>query len=263
MRAVPTPKSRPQSGSTEPNELWLHRSHSIPEDRLNGWVISLFLESYLKEDVVMKACEKASLQDRLEACGLQEFEDKSVGLRKRCLVLKNATDVKHELLAEIGQRHMLASISESLRSYMSGIRCWAAFNDALGDQVHFPATEARVIQWASVFTSGATYEQYLRMSNEWYTQAAVQVKKGLCKQQANVRKRIALHKKDVVKMVKLIEAEEPELGGLLAVARLFLLRVPSEAVPMQWCGSHSTVQVDEAQLTIVLARRKNRPSPTT
>ena len=64
-------------------------------------------------------------------------------------------------------------------------------------------------------------------------------------------------------MVKLCEVEEPELAGVFAVARIFLLRVPSEAVPLQWCGSHSTVQVDESQVTIVLAKRKNRQSPTT
>ena len=109
----------------------------------------------------MEACEKASLEERLSECGLQSFSDKSGGPRKRCQLLQQATEVKHVLIAEIGQRHMLASISESLRSHMSGIRCWAAFNDALGEQVHFPATEARAIQWASVFTSGATYEQYL------------------------------------------------------------------------------------------------------
>ena len=64
-------------------------------------------------------------------------------------------------------------------------------------------------------------------------------------------------------MVRLIENEEPELAGILAVARLFLLRMPSEAVPLQWNGPRSTVHLEEAQATIVLTKRKNRPTPTT
>ena len=125
---MPKPVPKPPSVPSTTSDLWLHRSHDIPHDRLNGWVVSWVLDSYLKEDVVTKACEKASLEDRLSECGLQSFQDNSIGPRRRCQLLQQATDMKHSLVAEIGQRHMLASISESLRSYMSGIRCWAAFN---------------------------------------------------------------------------------------------------------------------------------------
>ena len=96
----------------------------------------------------------------------------------------------------------------------------------------------------------------LRLPNDWYTQSVIQVKKGLGKQRANIRKKIALHKKDVQHMVRQVETEEPELAGLLAVARLFLLRVPLEAVPLQWNGPPSAVHLEEAQATIILTKRK-------
>ena len=146
----------PHSQEEHSEGMWLHRSHCIPSERMNGWVVSWVLESYLNEDMVTKACEKASLPKRLEECGLQTLTDNTSGPRKRCQILQQAKEWRSELLDEVGQRNMLASTSESLRSYMSGIRCWAAFNDALGEHIHFPATEERVIKWAAVFTSGAT-----------------------------------------------------------------------------------------------------------
>ena len=57
---------------------------------------------------------------------------------------------------------MLASIKESIPSYVSGIRCWAAFNDNLGRSKHFPLTEDMAIKFVAIFNSASTYEQYLK-----------------------------------------------------------------------------------------------------
>ena len=57
---------------------------------------------------------------------------------------------------------MLASIQGSIPSYISGLGCWAAFNDNLGRAQHFPVTEESAIQFAAAFQSAATYEQYLK-----------------------------------------------------------------------------------------------------
>ena len=90
----------------------------------------------------------------------------------------------------------------------------------------------------------------------------VQVKKGLGKLRKQTRMKVALLKKDVTAMIKYVAEEEPVLAGLIAVARLFLLRVPSEAIPLEWAGAHSTVVLEEDKATIVLAKRKNRATPT-
>jgi hypothetical protein len=56
---------------------------------------------------------------------------------------------------------------------------------------------------------------------------------------------------------------ELEVAALLAVARMFLLRVPSEGIPLTWNSSHSTVDVSEARAVITLMRRKNSRVPVT
>ena len=45
----------------------------------------------------------------------------------------------------------------------------------------------------------------------------------------------ALSSKQILKMVKMAMRESDiEVAGILAVARHFLLRIPSEAIPLQW-----------------------------
>ena len=105
-RASLPPAAVPNTTSVSHNELWLTRSHDIPPDRLNGWVVSWVLESFLKEDEVTKACEKASLDMRLEQCGFLTLKDSTVGPRRKCQALQQATEMKHTLVAEIGQRYM-------------------------------------------------------------------------------------------------------------------------------------------------------------
>ena len=167
---------------------------------------------------------------------------------------------------------MLASMQGSIPSYISGIRCWAAFNDSLGRTRHFPVTEESAIQFAAAFHSAATYEQYLkhlrfahrllRLDNSWYTQAVVQVKKGAAKLNTQVRKKVALHSKEVRDMIKLVMEADIEMAALMAVSRLFLFRVPSEALPLQRNGDHSSVLLCENKATVTLAKRKNTRAPS-
>ena len=74
------------------------------------WVGS---ESYLKEDEMSKACEKATFVGRLRVNGLSSLLDPNVGPRKKCIILKEANETKGLLMAEFAQRSMLASIKDS------------------------------------------------------------------------------------------------------------------------------------------------------
>ena len=49
---------------------------------------------------------------------------------------------------------------------------------------------------------------------------------------------------------------------LMAVARMFLLRVPSEGIPIQWEGGRSTVELEEARVTLTLMTREGKNTPT-
>ena len=60
-----------------------------------------------------------------------------------------------------------------------------------------------------------------------------------------------------------LSCNEPKVAALMAVARLFLLRVPSEGVPLQWDGDHSSISLEPSKATITLVRRKNSKAPVT
>ena len=47
----------------------------------------------------------------------------------------------------------------------------------------------------------------------------------------------------------------------MAISRLYMLRVPSEGLPLQWNGTHSTVVVHGTSATITLSKRKNHRAP--
>lgn len=168
---------------------------------------------------------------------------------------------------------MLAAIDRSLAAYASGIRCWAAFQDACNNQIHFPATESGVIRYAALFRSAGTLGTYLKqlrwahrflhMRNDWHTDVVRQVGRGRRKLSALPRTKLALQSTAVQKLVAQAEAAgDQEQAAILAVSRLFLLRVPSECLPLQIQGEHSEVQVDGEELVITLSRRKpsRRPS---
>eukprot|EP00959_Pyramimonas_sp_CCMP1952_P044627 932234-Pyramimonas_sp.AAC.1 len=79
---------------------------------------------------------------------------------------------------------MLAAIGRSLPSYIAGVRCWAAFVDALGRARHFPAREGDVIRRAAMFRQCGTLKacltnlrwahRFLRFRNDWDTDAVRQ-----------------------------------------------------------------------------------------
>ena len=78
------------------------------------------------------ACEKGAFRERMQAEGLGSLLENTQGPRAKCKVVQQASMNKEEMLNELGQRAMLQAIGESLPTYTSGVRCWAAFCDAMG-----------------------------------------------------------------------------------------------------------------------------------
>ena len=99
------------------------------------------------------------------------------------------------------------------------------------------------------------------MDNNWYTESVVQVRKGAAKRGTQVRKKVALHSREVRDMIKLVEETEPDIAAIMAIARLYMLRVPSEGLPLQWHGAHSKIEVQANSARITLAKRKNHRAP--
>ena len=75
---------------------------------------------------------------------------------------------------------------------------------------------------------------------------------------------VALPTRTVLQMVKLALGQgEEEVASLMVLSRAFLLRVPSEALPMEWEGAHSCISVDSEKVALKLARRKNSRNSVT
>ena len=168
---------------------------------------------------------------------------------------------------------MVKAIERSIPAYISGLKCWGAFNDAIGIPIHFPATEKVVLQYTAMFSNSSTLQQYLkhlrwahrllRMSNAWDTPALQQVVRGVRKSGPPAQPKVALNSGQVKRMVGIaVKHGLAEIAALMAIARLFLLRVPSEALPLEWDGEHSSISLTADTATIVLMRRKNVTTPT-
>ena len=253
---------------------WISQSANLPADRRNGWVVSWIFESFQKEALVAAACEKEAFNIRMRAEGLGSLLESTAGPRAKCKVIQQASALKEQLLDEQGQRTMLQAIGKSLPTYTSGIRCWAAFCEGMGLRTHFPAQVKTVIQWSGLFTCAARCSQcvkhlafahrFLRMECTWLTNSVRQVRRGALKFLGGViRKRPAVNSRQVRATIQAAAQDEAvESACLMAVARLFLLRAPSEGIRLQWNGSHSKIELEGSKITLTLMARKNRATPT-
>ena len=78
------------------------------------------------------------------------------------------------------------------------------------------------------------------------------------------RSKVALKSKQVDSMIKLaVTNNGKEVAALMAIARQFLVRVPSEGIPLQWDGSHSSIALAPKKAVITLMSRKNSRVPVT
>ena len=279
--SVPVPKasySHSSAGITEVDgqdgsQWWIARSLTLPAERRNGWVISWIIETHFNEEVVVKACEKAPCNQRMEATGMGTLVQKSWRPREARRGIAKAEASRATLLDELSQRLKIDAIAGSWKSHCSGVKCYAAFCDGVGHVPHFPCTEEIMERFTSIFSNAATLEQYvghvkwvhrfLRMSTDWYTPSLKQCMRGVKKSRPTTPNRPALRGAQVRAMVRIARKQQDlQVAAILAVSRHFLLRVPSEALPMEWHGQHSKLELSATSCTLTLAKRKNRNTPT-
>jgi hypothetical protein len=88
--------------------------------------------------------------------------------------------------------------------------------------------------------------------------------RGSKKYSEKAKPKVALTSAVVAKMIKsALAVKDVELATIMAISRLFMLRVPSECLPLAWASSHSSVRVEENKLSITLTKRKNNAHATT
>ena len=251
---------------------WISRSHNLPEEHRSGWVLSVIMDEFANEQQFSEACQMEVFSQRMDAAGLGPLLQPKMTPRQRCRAYAEASDQRAALADEQTQRIMLLSVQASLKSYAAGIKCWAAFMDAAGHRVHFPASEQMVLRWCSMFSNAGTLSHYvthlrwahrfLRLSEAWDTKTVRQVVKGVGKVATPRRPKTAVTSKTVQALIKeAVKDDKPDMACLMAVGRLFMLRIPSEGIPLEWNGTHSSIEVDEQRAVITLATRKNSRVP--
>ena len=279
--SIPVPKASCSRPSTDISEVdghddsqwWTARSLTLPAERRDGWVISWIIETHFNEEVVVQACEKVPFNQRMEDAGMGTLVQKALRPREACRVIAQAEASRAALLDELSQLRKIDAIAGSWRSHCSGIKCYAAFCDGVGPVPQFPSTEEVMESFTSIFSNAATLEQCvghvkwvhrcLRMNTDWYTPSLKQCIRGVKKSRPTQPNRPALRGEQVRAMVRIAKKQQDlQVAAILAVSRHFLLRVPSEALPMEWNGQHSKLELSPATCTLTLARRKNRNTPT-
>ena len=73
-------------------------------------------------------------------------------LRKRCRVIAAAGVGHFGFLDE--------NVQKPIPPYISGLRCWAAFCDAVGVAIHFLAAEVVVLRYVALFASSGTLSTF-------------------------------------------------------------------------------------------------------
>lgn len=260
-------------GSNHGSSWWISKCLELPAVRRTAWVVTQALQEYADEERIATICQKETFHQRIVASGLGPILDTETSPRQRCVTISRASSSAGDMLDERAQRAMIASISLSLPTYIAGLRCWGAFMDACGRTKHFPACEADVLRYSSLFRMSSTFQTYLkhlrwghrflRLRNAWHSEVVRQVARGQKKLSNPPRERLALQAPRVSALIKRAASEsDTELATIFAVARLFLLRVPSECLRLQWDGDHSKVELTDSTATITLTRRKSSDRPS-
>ena len=262
-------ESQPErSGQLVVSSLWIQRSHRLKPEEMTGWVVAQILQEFEREPTYTAVCATKSFQVRTHEARLDPALVPASGPRKRIASLRDVDPESLDLLHEKAPRLKIAAIQRSLPAYRSGLRCWAAFCDAIGRKQHLPVKASTVTQFSAMFANTMTLKQYLKhlrwahrfldLPITWETPSLTQILRGLSAGDVVPRQKIALPTKVVMKMVKVaLDRDAMDVATVMVLSRAFMLRVPSEALPLEWAGSHSRIEVNKDMATITLARRKN------
>ena len=211
----------------------------------------------------------------------------ALGAKKGALLLERSLDngMRGGEWARQALRDVVAgSARGSIPSALSALRWWAAFADDVlnADGAHLPPTDHGLACWSRLFRCASTFANYigyLRLGCHvlgldtagTYGPLQNRAKQELKRRQGPPRQKRFIQQ---VTLSALIEHANHEgnvtMGMLYLAAYVFMLRVPSELLPVVVGkegaanaalapGEHSCFSMCAQTLTLRLARRKNRP----
>ena len=236
---------------------------------------------------VQQASDEAVLETALAKYQPKAEMAKGVGPRAalRHLTETIVSPAARRAWAEENRIHaLLDSCPRSHGSFMSGVKCWAAFARAvLGTHGReFPPTAGALVAWSRCFRHPDTFGNYvahvrlgchlLGVDDTACSDPSVKrAKKAVRKRLAFVkRQRMFIGHAFVHRIVTMTTDASDRIYAMLFLATyVFLLRLPSEALPMARVGvgyvhgqvrQQSVLSLEDGRLCLRLARRKNLPS---
>ena len=175
------------------------------------------------------------------------------------------------------------SCSASMPSVQSGLRCWEAFaSKVLGKpRGSLPPSLNELMAWSVMFRCAQTFSNYLGYvrlgcllenccASVFSDPALARAKMSITKRNRfSSREKMFLQHDTVSRMLEYGYLEDPGasevIGMLFLVTYVFLLRLPSEALPIVrggvgWAdnGEQSVVYLENGELCLKLAKRKNK-----
>ena len=188
------------------------------------------------------------------------------------------SDERLQWLEQSRVNAVLGSCKHSLKSLRSGYSCFAAFARVADPECVdvIPPKLDLLLSWSSLFRSERTLGNYLGyvktacllcgVSVEVFGHDALKrAKNAVAKKQQFIRRpKLWLQRVQLQSMLEWCDREERHalFGALFLFAYAFLLRLPSEALPVtvgQGSGPCALYQ-DGDMMVLELARRKNKPS---
>ena len=172
---------------------------------------------------------------------------------------------------------ILGSAPHSLRSYLSGLRAWAAFATGVLRTEGLPPSVAGLVAFSLLFSNVGTFKNYLcaiklacdlvgcdhsATGHTAVKRAATAIKK----QQGQPRHFRAIGRRLLRKLCALSRAEGDLVDSMLYLTSYtFLLRVPSEGLPLRShkvndaCTHDHGISANSEEVSVTLRRRKNMP----
>ena len=193
---------------------------------------------------VNESCLGKAHLDAARNAGLEADEALQGGPRAKMAKVAARADSVEGILrfeATAGRTNVMRSCELSLKSVASGIRCWGTFCELTGRE-HFPPTEEGVLAWSAYFSGGRTFQMYLPHLEKacvlvghdlsWKTKAVVQAARGLAKAGDRIHEpKPAVSRALFSRMISRCPLDDAMIQAIW-ISWLFLLRVPSECLPL-------------------------------
>ena len=146
-----------------------------------------------------------------------------------------------------------------------------AFNVKESTRVREQQMEAAAAESEAAFLAALAETTFAARTNQQAVQEGTQKQQeaeqmvaDLQQEKASIEAKAEAEAQRIAELEAALAAKEQEheVAALMTVARAFMLRVPSEGIPLAWQRAHSNVVLTEGSATITLARRKNARHPT-